>query len=92
MKYGKKQYRLSHKGKGFLDKLDKIIPYIVDQWLAERDGWRRMLPNPIEDWRRSALINLLEPMRYHRQGHPGNKKPKPGKNGKLKPVGTAEKL
>ena len=75
MRGGEKQYCLSQKGRGFLDKLNKIVPSTVDQWLDERDEWRRILPDPIEDWRRSALIKLLEPMRYHRKGHPCKKKP-----------------
>ena len=76
IKDGEKQYRLTTKGRRFLDKLDKIIPSTVDQWLDERDEWRGILPDPIGDWRRSALIKLLEPMHYHRQGHPGIKKSK----------------
>lgn len=71
MKDGRKQYRLSQKGKRFLDKLDNIIPDTVDQWLGEHQQWRGMLPDPIEDWRRSALVKVLEPMHHHRQGHPG---------------------
>ena len=70
MRDGTKQYRLSTKGKGLLAKLDKMIPDIVGRWVAEREQWRKILPD-IEDWHRSALIKLLEPMRYHRQGHPG---------------------
>jgi hypothetical protein len=75
-KEGNKEYRISYKGRRFLDKLDRIIPNTVDQWLAELDEWRGILPEPIDDWSRPALVKLLEPMRYHRQGHPGKKKPK----------------
>jgi hypothetical protein len=76
MKNGEKQYCLSQKGRSFLNKLDKIIPETVDLWLAELSEWRRILPGPIDDWRRPALVKMLESMRYHRQGHPGIKKPK----------------
>jgi formamidopyrimidine-DNA glycosylase len=76
MRGGEKQYCLSQRGRNLLNKLDKIIPSTIEQWLDERDEWRRMLPDPIEDWRRPALIRLLEPLRYHRKGHPGKKKPK----------------
>lgn len=59
MKLGKKEYRLSPKGKRFLDKLDKIIPETGEWWLEERSEWRRMIPDTIEDWRRSALVSCL---------------------------------
>jgi hypothetical protein len=70
---GKKTYRLAPKGKRFLAKLNKIFPNIVDQWLTELSAWRRLLPADL-DWRRSALVRILEPMRVHRPAtHPGKR-------------------
>ena len=74
MNMGQKEYRISFKGIRFLNKLDRLIPDTVGQWLCEYRQWHGTLPQQIDDWRRPALVKLLEQMRFHRKGHTGTKR------------------